>query len=401
MSTMEVPRGVPLDRPNPFDPSDKLAELRQTRPIGRMVFFPDEHEGWLVTDHALAKRVLADTRFSSASTTARSPVDSPFLPKELKEFPIEPGMFIRMDPPDHTRLRRKLTGVFTVKRMKVMEERVTEIVNQHLDELAAQAKPADLVEHFALPVPSMVICELLGVPYAERAEFQTRSHRMLSLSTTPEERIASIKGIETYIGELAKLKRAEPTDDLLSDLAQDEDLGNDELAGMGFLLLVAGHETTANMLGLGTFALLEHPEQLAMLRDDPELLPGAVEELLRYLSIIHLGARRIAAEDIEFDGHLIKKGDSISISIAAANRDPAKFDEPERLDVRNSATGHLTFGHGVHQCLGQQLARIEMRIGFEALLRRFPTLRLAVEPSEVPLRTDMAIYGVHKLPVTW
>ncbi|ADD39886.1 cytochrome P450 [Stackebrandtia nassauensis] len=401
MSTVEVPRGVPLDRPNPFDPSPQLTRLRETRPISRMIFFPDEHEGWLITGHEQVKKVLADTRFSSSSTFQRSPVDSPFLPKQLKEFPVEPGMFIRMDPPDHTRLRRKLTGVFTVKRMKVLEARVAEIVNQHLDELAASPKPADLVEKFALPVPSMVICELLGVPYEERAEFQTRSHKMLSFSTQPEERMASIKEIQEYILGLAKQKRAEPTDDLLSDLTQDDDLEPAEMGGIGFLLLVAGHETTANMLGLGTFALLEHPEQLEILRDDPELMPKAVEELLRYLSIIHLGARRIAAEDIEFEGHLIKKGDSVSISVAGANRDPNKFDDPDTLDVRRTATGHVSFGHGVHQCLGQQLARIEMRIGFEALLRRFPGLRLAVDPSEVPLRTDMAIYGVHKLPVTW
>ncbi|MGH8881422.1 MAG: cytochrome P450, partial [Stackebrandtia sp.] len=200
---------------------------------------------------------------------------------------------------------------------------------------------------------------------------------------------------------LVTRKRAEPTDDLLSDLAKDEELSDDELAGMGFLLLIAGHETTANMLALGTFALLEHPEQAALLRADAGLIPNAVEELLRYLSIIHIGARRVAAEDIDLDGRLIKAGDPVVISVAAANRDASKFDDPGELDVTRRTTGHLTFGHGVHQCLGQQLARIEMRIGFESLLRRYPGLRLAVKPSEVPLRTDMAIYGVHELPVTW
>ncbi|GAA4923854.1 cytochrome P450 [Stackebrandtia albiflava] len=401
MSTVDVPRGVPLDRPNPFDPSTSLAEIRATRPVSRMIFFPDEHLGWFVTDHGLARQVLADTRFSSASLTPRSPVDAPFLFNKVQKVPVDPGTFIRMDPPDHTRLRRKLTGVFTVRRMNELEDRVSQIVDLHLDAMESQPRPVDLVKHFALPIPSMVICELLGVPYEEREQFEARTRHMFSLSTKPEDRLSHMKAIQGFIAALAVGKRSDPADDLLSDLTRDEDLTDDELAGMGFLLLVAGHETTANMLGLGTFALLEHPEQAALLRSEPELMPKAVEELLRYLSVIHLGPRREAIEDIELAGHHIKKGEQVLISVPAANRDPAKFDDPDVLDVTRNATGHLAFGHGVHQCLGQQLARIEMRTAFDALLRRFPTLRLAVPAEEVPLRTDMGIYGVHSLPVTW
>jgi cytochrome P450 len=311
-----------------------------------------------------------------------------------------PGLFIAMDPPDHTRLRRKLIGAFTVKRMKQLEEHIIDIAERQLDQLARLTPPVDLVTAFALPVPSLVICELLGVPYADRADFQANSAQFLVKDQSLDEKMAALTGLTTYLAELVTSKRAVPDEDILSDLARDDDLSIEELIGVAFLLLLAGHETTANMLGLGTFALLEHPEQLAELRANPDLLPDAVEELMRYLSVVDINYR-YATEDIELGGETIGKGSTVVVSLLAANHDPQRFDNPDTLDIHRKARGHLSFGHGVHQCLGQQLARIEMRAGFEGLLRRFPTLKLAIPADEVKLKTDMNIYGVHELPVTW
>jgi cytochrome P450 len=249
-------------------------------------------------------------------------------------------------------------------------------------------------------VPSLVICELLGVPSADRDTFQSNSATFMEKDVTLEDKMAALGALTTYLAELVTSKRAEPGEDILSDLAAHEDLTVEELTGIAFLLLLAGHETTANMLGLGTFALLEHPEQFAELRADPDLMQGAVEELMRYLSVADIFFR-YATEDIELGGETITKGSTVVVSLLAANHDPRRFENPDTLDIHRKARGHLSFGHGVHQCLGQQLARIEMRAGFEGLLRRFPTLALAVPASEVRLRTNMNIYGVHGLPVTW
>ncbi|MFD7505586.1 cytochrome P450 [Streptomyces sp. NPDC059850] len=400
--TVPTPRVLPTERDaGPFDPPRDITRMREARPVCPMVF-PDGHEGWIVTGYEAVRQLMADTRFSSRQDIGilHVPFETPGMPTPTEPSPQEPGLFIAMDPPDHTRLRRKLTGAFTVKRMKQLEERIIEIAERQLDELARLAPPVDLVKEFALPVPSLVICELLGAPYEDRETFQVNSAKFLEKDVTIDEKIAAYTALMTYLTELVTRKRATPGDDLLSDLARHDDLTIEELAGIGFLLLFAGHETTANMLALGTFALLEHPEQLAELRADPELFPGAVEELLRYLSIADT-FYRYATEDIELCGEIIPKGSTVVVSLLAANRDPRRFDKPDVLDIHRKARGHMTFGHGIHQCLGQQLARIEMRAGFAGLLRRFPTLKLAIPADEVRLKTDMNIYGVHALPVTW
>jgi len=400
--TVAVPQGLPMERDaGPFDPPREITRLREARPVSPMVF-PDGHEGWLVTGYDAVRQLMADTRFSSRMDLGviHVPFETPGMPVATEPSPQMPGVFVAMDPPDHGRLRRKLTGAFTVKRMKMLEEHIVEIVERQLDELARLAPPVDLVKEFALPVPSLVICELLGVPYADRETFQANSAQFLVKDQELGEKMAALGALNSYLAELVTSKRAAPGEDILSDLARDEDLTIEELTGIGFLLLLAGHETTANMLALGTFALLEHPEQLAELRADPELLPDAVEELLRYLSIADI-FYRYATEDIELGGETIGKGSTVVVSLLAANRDPQRFDHPDTLDLRRKARGHLSFGHGIHQCLGQQLARIEMRAGFGGLLRRFPTLALAIPAGEVKLRTDMNIYGVHELPVTW
>ncbi|MCC9308413.1 cytochrome P450 [Kitasatospora sp. RB6PN24] len=397
-----IPHGLPSERDaGPFNPPSLLTRLRGARPVSPLLF-PDGHRGWLVTGYDAVRRLMADTRFSSRQDIGvlHIPYEVPGMPVLTEPAPQTPGLFIAMDPPDHTRLRRKLTGAFTVKRMKQLEQHISDIVERQLDELARLAPPVDLVKEFALPVPSLVICELLGVPYEDRENFQTNTATFMVKDQQLDEKMAAYEAMTGYLAELVMSKRADPGEDILSDLARDEDLSVPELVGMAFLLLLAGHETTANMLALGTFALLEHPDQLAVLRAEPELLPGAVEELMRYLSVVDI-LYRYATEDLELGGETIAEGSTVVVSMLAANHDPLRFENPDTLDVRREARGHLSFGHGVHQCLGQQLARIEMRVGFGGLLRRFPTLQLAVPADEVKLRTDMNIYGVHELPVTW
>ncbi|GAA5200837.1 cytochrome P450 [Rugosimonospora acidiphila] len=400
--TVSIPHGLPIERDaGPFDPPRQITRLRDARPVSPMIF-PDGHEGWFVSGYEAVRQLMADARFSSRLDLGviHVPYEMPDMPVSTEPSPQVPGMFIAMDPPDHTRLRRRLTGTFTVKRMRQLEDHIIEIVARQLDEMARLTPPIDLVKEFALPVPSLVICELLGVPYEDRKDFQANSARFLVKSPTLEEKIAAYTALSTYLSGLVADKRATPGEDILSDLARQDDLSIEELTGIAFLLLLAGHETTANLLSLGTFALLEHPEQLAELRANPDLMPDAVEELMRYLSVVDI-LYRYASEDIDLGGETIGKGSTVVVSMLAANHDPQRFENPDTLDVHRKARGHLSFGHGVHQCLGQQLARIEMRAGFEGLLRRFPTLKLAIPAGEVRLRTDMNIYGVHELPVTW
>ncbi|WP_328409445.1 cytochrome P450 [Nocardia sp. NBC_00403] len=400
--TVPIPNGLPLERnAGPFDPPREITRLREARPVSPMVF-PDGHEGWLVTGYDAVRRLMADTRFSSRQDigVVHVPYETPGMPVATEPSPQLPGLFIAMDPPDHTRLRRKLTGAFTVRRMKMLEEQIIDIAERQLDAMARLTPPVDLVKEFALPVPSLVICELLGVPYADRENFQVNSAKFLVKDQSLDEKMAAFGAMTTYLAELVTHKRAAPGEDILSDLARHDDLSIEELTGIAFLLLLAGHETTANMLALGTFALLEYPDQLAELRAEPELVPDAVEELMRYLSVADI-FYRYATEDIELGGETIGKGSTVVVSLLAANHDPQRFDNPDTLDIHRKARGHLSFGHGVHQCLGQQLARIEMRAGFDGLLRRFPTLELAIPADEVKLKTDMNIYGVHELPVTW
>jgi cytochrome P450 len=373
-----------------------MARLRAERPLSRMLF-PDGHEGWLATSHALVRAVLADNRFSSRHELLHSAL--PGASAQEMTPPAPPGLFIGMDPPEQTRYRSLLTHKFTVRRMRQLADRVEQVAAEHLDAMAQHGPPVDLVAAYAGPIPAQVMCELLGVAYADRESFQGYVTKVNDLDATPEEKFGAFAALQEYLHGLVLAKRAKPTDDMLGDLA-DSDLTDEELTNIGVLLLGGGFDTTANMIALGTFALLSHPDQAAALKADPQLVDGAVEELMRYLTITHTGMRT-ALEDVELGGELIKAGECVALSALAANRDPAKFPDPDRLDLRRQTAGHVSFGHGVHQCLGQQLARVEMRIAFPALLRRFPTLRLAVPAEQVPLRTDSDIYGVHRLPVAW
>ncbi|MCP2167588.1 cytochrome P450 [Goodfellowiella coeruleoviolacea] len=410
------PELLERSRTCPFDPAPGLEQRRGQGPV-QPLELGNGARAWLVTGFAEAREVLADPRFSSdriryRDATQMQPHEAAELAsaaergEPVRPAPIESrtdGMFIFMDPPEHTRLRRLLTGQFTVRRMKALESRVTEIAVEHIEAMKAAGTEADLVPAYALPIPSLVICELLGVDYAQRDAFQENTAVALSSTATDEQRARAGGELYAFIAQLIAAKRANPADDLLSGLVHDADppLTDAQLIDLALVLLGAGHETTANMLALGTFALLDNPEQLAALRADPGLIDQAVEELLRYLSIIQLGVTRIATESVTVGGVRIPAGATVVIAVPEINRDSRRWSDPDRLDLRRERTAHLAFGHGVHQCLGQQLARIEMRIGYTELFTRLPNLRLATPAEEVPLRNDMLIFGVHSLPVTW
>jgi cytochrome P450 len=366
----------------------------------------DGRTAWVVTGFDLARAVLSDPRFSSDRLRHGSLFND--VPDELRKQMLDQraraGSFISMDPPEHSRYRKLLTARFTVRRMRQLTPRIVEIVTEHIDAMLATGTSADLVPAFAQPVPSLVICELLGVPYAERREFQHRSAMILRLDTPVEDFLRLRQELRQFMRHLVAHKRAQPSDDLLSELVHsdaDPALTDEELVGIANLLLIAGHETTANMLALGIFALLERPDQLHTLQADPSLIDGAVEELLRYLSIVHIGLTRVTLEPVTLEDHKIPAEATVLISVSETNRDPKHWINPGRLDLTRPRRPHLAFGHGVHQCLGQQLARVEMTVGFTELLHRLPGLRLAIPPQDVPLRSDMLIFGVHVLPVRW
>jgi cytochrome P450 len=399
----EMPPEMPLHmRRDGFDPVPEMAALRDDEGV-RQVETAFGMPAFLVARHADVKAVLADSaRFSNDSRRAFDAPGAPKLSAEERDR-MRAGNLLGVDPPEHTRLRRMLTPEFTVRRMRRLEPRIIEIVHDHLDAMEKAGPPCDLVADFALPIPSLVICELLGVPYADRESFQQRTSKLLDISLPMDERLELGRESREYMADLVARAQAEPGEDMLGMLIREHghDLTTDELIGIAGLLLIAGHETTSNMLGLGTLALLRHPEQLALVRDDPAVVAPAVEELLRWLTIVHSGVVRTATVDVELAGHTIPAGDLVVCSLPTANRDPALLRDPETLDVTRGAAGHVAFGHGVHHCLGAPLARMEMRIAFPALLRRFPGLALDVPFADVPFRAFHFIYGLQALPVRW
>ncbi len=384
---------LPTERQSgcPFDPPAELIDARRHGPISRYTH-PGGKPGWMITGYELVRSVLADPRFSSRKDLLNV--------VDFEIPPAPPGEFLLMDDPQHSRYRKPLVGKFTARRMRLLTERIEQITTDCLDAMEKAGPSADLVTAFAKPIPTIIICELLGVPYEDRASFQEQIDKFMNGETGDEELMAAYTATQTYLAELVAAKRANPTDDVLSELT-DSDLTDEELQGISLILLAAGFDTTANMLSLGTFALLQNPEQLAALRADPALIDQAVEELLRYLSVAK-SFMRTALEDVEVGGQTIEAGTTVVLSYNTANRDPERYPDPHMLDLGRDSGGHLAFGHGIHLCLGAQLARIEMRVAFTALLGHFPTLRLAVPAEDVALRPETAdIYGVKSLPVTW
>ncbi|MFG2138928.1 cytochrome P450 [Streptomyces sp. NPDC048650] len=408
MTTAQRPQETPAARPDrlavpaaraagcPFDPPPGVERARTEAPVTRATLW-DGSSCWLVTRYEDVRAVLGDPRFSADATRP----GFPFLAAGSREVVTRNPTFIRKDDPEHARLRRMLTADFMVKKMEGMRPGVQRIADELLDRMTDGRNSADLVAEFALPLPSLVICLLLGVPYEEHEFFQKRSSVLLDLRSAPDDVRTALDELQEYLTGLAESKRREPDDAIISRLVARGELDSAEIASMGRLLLVAGHETTANMTALSTLALLRNPEQLARLRAEPALVKGAVEELLRYLTIVHNGLPRVAAEDVTVGGVTVRAGEGVLCVLNAANRDEETFPAGDALDVGRDARRHVAFGFGVHQCLGQPLARIELQIAVETLLRRLPDLRLDTSFEDIPFRHDMGIYGVHALPVTW
>ncbi|MEU9115074.1 cytochrome P450 [Streptomyces sp. NPDC048483] len=388
----------PQDRSCPYHPPTTYQPLREAGPLSRVTFY-DGRQVWAVTGHTEARALLTDPRLSSDRQNPAFPV-----PLERAEairrvkFPL-----IGVDDPEHNTQRRMLIPSFSLKRTAALRPQIQQIVDDLLDRMLAQGPPAELVSAFALPVPSMVICALLGVPYADHEFFEEESRRLLR-GRTKEETEQADDNLAEYFTALIARKEKAPGDGLLDELIADRlragSLEHGELVRMAMILLLAGHETTANMISLGTFALLEHPEQLARLRARDDLIPAVVEELLRFLSIAD-GLLRVATEDIEIGGVTIRADDGVVFPTSLINRDGTAYPAPDDLDWSRSARHHVAFGFGIHQCLGQNLARAEMEIALRSLFTRIPDLRLAVPAAEIPFKPGDTLQGMIELPVAW
>ncbi|MFF6886161.1 cytochrome P450 [Streptomyces sp. NPDC012421] len=399
MTTTDETVTFPQNRSCPYHPPTAYDPLREDGPLSRVTLW-DGREVWLVTGHPTARALLADQRLSTDSTRPDFPI------------PVERAQALRSrrrtallgwDDPEHNVQRRMLIPSFSLKRTDGMRPRIQATVDRLLDSMEAAGPPAELVSAFALPVPSIVICDLLGVPYEDHDFFEEQSRRLLR-GPTGDDIEDALARLEGYLGDLVDGKRARPGEGVLDDLvarqAREGGPDREELVQLATILLVAGHETTANMISLGTYTLLRHPERMAQLRADPALLPTAVEELLRFLSIAD-GMLRVAREDVEIDGAVIRAGDGVVFSTSLINRDGSVYADPDALDWERTARHHVAFGFGIHQCLGQNLARAELEIALGTLLRRLPGLRLAAAADEIPFKPGDTIQGMLELPVTW
>jgi cytochrome P450 len=349
---------------------------------------------WLITGYAEARAALADPRLRKSMPGWAPGPDSVFTVLERH--------MLNSDPPDHGRLRRLVNKAFTTRHVERLRPRITAITAGLLDDIPAGPE-VDLLASFAFPLPITVICELLGVPTEAREDFREWSTTVVSNTAPPDLLFAHATAMAGFFRALLADKRREPTDDLLSALIAARDLqdslSEDELVSMAFLLLVAGHETTVNLIASGVLALLRNPAELARLRADPGLIGGAVEELLRYVAPVSHTTFRCAAEPVDLGGVRIGRGDPVFIALSGANRDPARFGDPEGLDLGRDSSGHLAFGHGIHYCVGAPLARLEAEIAFTGLLGRFPRLELAVPPESLRWRPSTLIHGLESLPV--
>jgi cytochrome P450 len=396
MTTTSQPLSWPpshRDPHNPINPAPELARIRSEQPVfgvRRPLPTGGSLTMWLITKYADARELLSSHDTSNSLGRSESAA-------------AQPGFLVSLDPPDHTRIRRMLTGQFSMRRLTAMRPYIEQITTKLLDQMEAGGPPVDLMQAFALPLPSLVICELLGVPFEDQADFQRRSDTMLDVSVTSKQQAQNTLEMNAYMQSLVNRHRQNPGDDILGMLIRDhaDELTDEELVGIGNILLVAGHETTANTIGLGTLLLLQHPDQFALIRDDPEMITSAVEEILRYLTIVDTGTPRIILKDMIIGDQLIQAGDVAMVSLPSANRDVDFIADPDLFDVTRQPQAHLTFGHGIHQCLGQQLARLEMSVALPALLQRFPTLSLAASVTELTFRGDGPVNGVRELPVTW
>lgn len=377
--------------------------LAEARPLSRVRIW-DGSTPWLITGYEQCRELFSDSR---VSVDDRLPGFPHWNAGMVATVHKRPRSVFTSDGEEHTRFRRMLSKPFTFRRVEGLRPAIQQITDEHIDAMLAGPKPADIVTALALPVPSLVISQLLGVPYEDAEMFQHHANVGLARYATGDDTLKGAMSLNKYLADLVQTKMETPAEDAVSDLAERVKAGElsvKEAAQLATGLLIAGHETTANMLGLGVLALLENPDQLPAIRDadDPKIVANAVEELLRYLSIIQNGQRRVAVEDIAVAGEVIRAGEGIIIDLAPANWDAHAFTEPERLYLhRSGADRNVAFGYGRHQCVGQQLARAEMQIVFRTLFQRIPTLQLAATLEDIPFKHDRLAFGVYELPVTW
>jgi cytochrome P450 len=397
MAGSELPV-FPFDSPPELDAESEYAELRRTDPVPRVRLAPGG-EAYLVSRYEDVKRVFADPVFSRAATSDPGAA-------VLRPVRRNPYLMVSLDAPEHTRIRRLVAKAFTVRSVELLRPRVEQMVDGLIDGMVAQPRPVDFVTSFAAPLPAMVISEMLGVPFADQETLRDWMDIALSVTAhTPDQIRAAGEQMFGYLERLIAAKRAEPADDLLTRMIQardDEDrLSEPELLNNTYLLLVAGYETTAALLANSVLTLHRHPDQLALLRDKPELLPDAVEELLRYVRISKAILERVATRDTELSGVAVPVGSTVIPLQYSANRDETLADEPDRFDITRKPLPHMAFGGGLHFCLGAPLARLELRAAFEGLLRRLPDLRPAVDVSAVEWKHGLLTRGPAALPVTW
>jgi cytochrome P450 len=399
MSLPELAR-FPFSRPQPLDPPPMYATARGERPILPVQLW-NGRRAWLITRYDDATSVLSDPRFSAELQRPGFPTIS----EGREAVDKEERAFIGMDDPDHGRFRRMVTREFSVKRMQEMAPQIADIVDSLLDELLAAGPPADLVEDVAVRLPSMVMCDFIGSPYEDHKLIMASQRARHQVAGAANDAVEGSRRLVEYALQLIHSKEEQPGDDLVSRLVADYlrtgKATREQLSQTIAILLRAGHDTTANMISLGTLVLLSNPEQIEDLRSNLAVARTAVDELLRYLSPVQYAPRRLALEDVELRDVMIPKGEGVYILAASANRDEAVFPDSDRLDVHRDASHHLAFGFGVHQCLGQPLARIELQIFFPKLFQRIPSLRLATSPSELVFKDNMQVYGVEKLPIAW
>ena len=380
----------------PLAPPAEFASWREADGLQRAVW--QGKPVWMISRYQDIKAALVDPRLS-ANTMAYD--------VEIPDAQSVPQIFPRLDDPEHNRLRRMMARDFTFRRAEKMRPQIQEMVDKFLDDMIVTGPPADLVRAFALPVPSLVICLLLGVPYEDHDFFQRSSSTALDSRATEEEKAESSLALFTYMTELVARKEREPGDDMMSRLIRDHvatgELTRETAAMNGVIMLAAGHETTANMISLGTLTLLQHPDEFARLRDtdDPAVIANIVDELMRYLTIVHSLIDRVATEDVTIGGQLIQADEAVLMNLPAGNHDPNFIERPDVFDVDRGARGHLGFGFGAHQCIGANLARTEMHVAFATLARRLPGLALAVPAEELVYQNNKEVYGITELPVTW
>ncbi|MFD8500567.1 cytochrome P450 [Amycolatopsis sp. NPDC059657] len=382
----------------PFDPAPDYSDIRDGPGIAKVRMW-NGTTAWVVTRYDDIRAILADRRFSADGTRDGFIQFAPGVNAQVSTF-------IRMDDPEHARLRKMLARNFTVRRAESMRPEIQRITDDHVNRLLSLGPPADLVTEFALPVPSLVISRLLGVPYEDADLFQASTRKIMSWASSAEEAAGALAELGAYLSDLADRKAAAPGDDVISTLVTEREsageLSRQQLVLMAVLLLIAGHETTAGTISLGVAALTQHPAQLAALRADPGLITGAVEEVLRYVSVVQSGLSRIATEDVEICGQALTAGENVILYLPAANRDEKVFSDAAKFDIHRAGDGrHLGFGFGPHQCLGMSLARVEIQIAIRTLVERIPTLELARPLEELPFRDEMFVYGLHELPITW